>query len=78
MSVYYFLGLLERASHNILVVLFEFHSIFNLVMNLESDNMCLSVCCRVFTFSDDEEEEKRVVRSQKDKRWDIPCASTSF
>ena len=25
-------------------------------------------CCRVFTFSDDEEEEKRVVRSQKDKR----------
>ena len=24
--------------------------------------------CRVFTFSDDEEEEKRVVRSQKDKR----------
>ena len=40
--------------------------------------MFLSVCCRVFTFSDDEEEEKRVVRSQKDKRWDIPCASTSF
>ena len=24
---------------------------------------------RVFTFSDDEEEEKRVVRSQKDKRY---------
>ena len=29
------------------------------------------LCCRVFTFSDDEEEEKRVVRSQKDKRWVI-------
>ena len=40
--------------------------------------MCLSLCCRVFTFSDDEEEEKRVVRSQKDKRWDILCTSASF
>ena len=33
------------------------------------------MCCRVFTFSDDEEEEKRVVRSQKDKRWTISDAS---
>ena len=40
------------------------------------------MCCRVFTFSDDEEEEKRVVRSQKDKRWaiaDAPiCICISF
>ena len=31
------------------------------------------VCpCRVFQFSDDEEETKRVVRSAKDKRYSSP------
>lgn len=27
-----------------------------------------ALCCRVFQFSDDEEETRRVVRSEKDKR----------
>ena len=51
------------------------YSVYNAVLVVR----CLYFCIyRVFTFSDDEEEEKRVVRSQKDKRCVFVCRQTAF